>query len=71
MKNKNVIRRLNKLAQSAEKSGYEGTAAECWYRANVLELVEDLLKEFKGIEKQMKYLWQTLDEVKEENGKRI
>ena len=45
------------------KSLYDKQYCELMF--DVKKVVEKLLKEFKGIEKQMKYLWQTLDELKE------
>jgi hypothetical protein len=65
MKDKNLIRRLRELGNRLEKEKYKGDAAEYWFRANVIELLMDLKKDYKDIGKQLKYLWQTLEENKE------
>ena len=63
MKTKALITRFNELGKGSENKGYKGDSANYWFNAEVLRLLSELLKEFKGIEKQMKYLWQTLDEL--------
>jgi len=66
MKSKALIRRFDELGKTSEKKGYKGDSAEYWFRGEVLVLLNKLIEEFKGIEKQMKYLWQTLDDLKED-----
>ena len=67
MKNKKLIKRFNESGRSRDNKGYGGDAIENYFRANVLKMVEQLVEHFKGIEKQMKYLWQSLDELEEKS----
>jgi hypothetical protein len=65
MKIKKTIKVLKELSQSSQQKGYLGDATMYSFQSEVLILLEVLTKGFKGLEKQMKYLWQTLDELKQ------
>lgn len=65
MKNKSLIKRFNDLADKSEKEGYKGDSAEYWFRGNVIELLIDLLNKFDGLNNQIKYLWQSIDQIEE------
>lgn len=70
MELKKTKRMLKDCAKRSEKKGYFGDASEYETKRHTLELLEKLVNEMKGFEKQIKYLWQSLDELKEETQKR-
>lgn len=63
--NKKLIKDLTEQGHQKKKEGYYGDATEKYFRANLLYYCEELVNHFKGIEKQMKYLWQELKELEE------
>lgn len=66
MKVKETIRNLGRLSYNSKKEGYMGDASEYGFRQNVLELLQELIKETKENSKQQKYLRQTLEGLEEE-----
>lgn len=62
--NKKLISRLTQQGRLKEKAGYGGDATEKFFRANVLFYCEELVNHFKGIKKEMKYLQQELEELR-------
>ena len=56
---------LKDCAKKSEKEGYLGDASSYETKRHTLELLEKLVNKMKGFEKQIKYLWQSIDELKE------
>jgi hypothetical protein len=60
---KRIIRILNEAGERSFKKGYVGDAAEYWAKAKNLELQEKMINSLSGMEKQVKYMWQSLDKL--------
>ena len=63
MKTKKVIENLEEQAKLSSKKGYNGDASEYYAKAKNLELLEKLVDKISGMEKQMKYMWQSLNKL--------
>jgi len=62
-----TIKNLSKLSSNSRKEGYIGDASEYAFRMHVLIL----LKKIAETPKQMKYFWQTMEELKEKTAQEI
>lgn len=62
---KKTKRILKEKAKESEKEGYLGDASDYESKRHTLELLEKLVNEMHGFQKQIKYLWQSIDELKE------
>jgi len=60
---KRIIKILNDSGERSFKKGYAGDAAEYWAKAKNLELQEKLIDSLNGMQKQIKYMWQSLDRL--------
>ena len=71
MAEKALITKFNKLAEDSEEKGYFGDAINYRFKGEVLKLLRENINQLKNLEKQIKYMWQTLDEIKERAGGKL
>lgn len=71
MTTKSLISEFRKLAKRSKKEGYIEDTVEYLFRVEVIELLKENIRQFKNLEKQIKYMWQTLDELKEKENESI
>lgn len=60
---KRIVKICNELGKASFKKGYRGDAVDYWYQSKNLELLEQINKNLKGMQKQIKYMWQSLDSL--------